>query len=164
MDRGTSSAAHSPDLGTSLCGRSAVGRSWLYDRSMGDSAEEPQDKPTAYGQYVSTWKRQTDGVWKVVVDLGISHPAPAGNAKKPQPSTFNAGSEKTRRNVRIDEERSELLAFDRELANLVSEKGSAQAYLRFLADDARLYRENTFPVIGKREIFAMLSQSGGKLL
>src|SRR6185436_16937913 len=66
------------------------------------------------------------------------------------------------RNVNIDEERSELLAFDRELANSVSEKGSAQAYLRYLADDARLYRAKTLPVVGKREIFVVLSQSVGK--
>jgi len=121
----------------------------------------PQDKPTAYGHFVSVWKRQTDGAWKVVVDLGISHAAPAGNSKTLQPSNVKAGSGKARRNIRIDEERSELLAFDRELANSVSEKGSAQAYLRYLADNARLYRAKTFPVVGKREIFAMLSQNGG---
>jgi ketosteroid isomerase-like protein len=124
--------------------------------------KSPQDKPTAYGQYVSVWKRQADGTWKAVIDLGISHAAPEGNPKILQPSNFKAGSEKARRNVRIDEERSELLAFDRELASSVSEKGSAQAYLRYLADDARLFREKTVPVAGKREIFAILSQSGGK--
>jgi ketosteroid isomerase-like protein len=122
----------------------------------------PQDKPTAYGHFVSVWKRQPDGAWKVVLDLGISHAAPARNSKTLQPSNFKGGSEKARRNLRIDEERSELLSFDRELANSVSEKGSAQAYLRYLADDARLYRAKTFPVVGKREIFAILSQSGGK--
>ncbi|HEX2521803.1 MAG TPA: nuclear transport factor 2 family protein, partial [Terriglobia bacterium] len=113
----------------------------------------PKDKPTAYGHFVSVWKLQTDGAWKVVVDLGISHAAPAGTSRTVQPGV-NAGSGKARRGTRIDEERSELLAFDRELAHAVSGKGSAQAYLRYLADDARLYRASTFPVAGKREIFA----------
>jgi ketosteroid isomerase-like protein len=122
----------------------------------------PQDKPMAYGHFVSVWKRQTAGVWKVVVDLGISHAASGGNPKTLQPANSKPGSEKARRNVRIDEERSELLAFDRELANSISEKGSAQAYLRYLADDATLYRARTFPVVGKREIFAILSQTVGK--
>jgi ketosteroid isomerase-like protein len=122
----------------------------------------PKDKPTAYGHFVSVWKRQADGVWNVVVDLGISHAASGENSKSLQPAISKAGSEKARRNVNIDEERSELLAFDRELANSVSEKGSAQAYLRYLADDARLYRVKTFPVVGKREIFVVLSQSAGR--
>jgi ketosteroid isomerase-like protein len=122
----------------------------------------PKDKPTAYGHFVSVWKRQTDGVWKVVVDLGISHSASGGNSKTLQPADFKGSSEKPRRNVRIDEERSELLAFDRELANSISEKGPAQAYLHHLSDDARLYRAKILPVIGKREIFATLSQSAGR--
>lgn len=121
----------------------------------------PEDKPPAYGHFVSVWRRQPDGAWKVVVDLGISHAAPTGSSKAPQPSSLQR-SEKIRRNIRIDEERSELLAFDGELANSVSEKGSAQAYLRYLADDARLYRARAFPVVGKREIFAILSQTGTK--
>jgi ketosteroid isomerase-like protein len=122
----------------------------------------PKDKPTAYGHFVSVWKRQTDGAWKVVLDLGISHAASGGISKTLQPTNFKAGPEKARRNVHIDEERSELLAFDRELANSISEKGPAQAYLRYLADDARLYRAKIFPVVGKREIFALLSQSAAK--
>ena len=122
----------------------------------------PQDDPTAYGHFVSVWKRQTDNAWKVVIDLGISHAAPDRNSKALLQSNLKANSEKTRRNIRIDEERSELLAFDRELANSVSDKGSAQSYMRYLADDARLYRAKVFPIVGKREIFAMLSQSAGK--
>src|SRR5262245_51615227 len=122
----------------------------------------PQDTPSAYGHFVSVWKRQSDGTWKVALDLGISHAAPAGKAKPLQAVDFREGSDKGRRNVRVDEEKSELLGFDRELANLVSQKGSAQAYLRYLADDARLYRANAFPVIGKREIFVTFSQSGGR--
>ena len=121
-----------------------------------------QDKPTAYGHFVSVWKRQGDGTWKVVVDLGISHAAPSGNSKNPQPMNLKSGSEKKRQNIQIDEERSELLAFDRELANAVAEKGAAQGYFRNLADDARLYRAKALPVVGKREIFAVLSQIAGK--
>ena len=31
---------------------------------------------TDYGKYTSIWKRQKDGSWKVVVDMGNSSPAP----------------------------------------------------------------------------------------
>lgn len=31
---------------------------------------------TDYGKYTSIWKKQKDGLWKVVVDMGNSSPAP----------------------------------------------------------------------------------------
>jgi len=31
---------------------------------------------TNYGKYVSVWKKQSDGTWKVVVDMGNSSPEP----------------------------------------------------------------------------------------
>src|SRR5207253_11514121 len=34
------------------------------------------DAPPAYGQFVSVWKRDAGGAWRVLVDLGISHAQP----------------------------------------------------------------------------------------
>jgi len=31
---------------------------------------------TSYGKYTSIWKKQKDGQWKVVVDVGNSSPSP----------------------------------------------------------------------------------------
>lgn len=31
------------------------------------------DKPSAYGHYLTVWKKQADGHWKVLADHGISH-------------------------------------------------------------------------------------------
>jgi ketosteroid isomerase-like protein len=36
----------------------------------------PDDKEVAHGNFVSLWKKQADGTWKVVVDTGISNPPP----------------------------------------------------------------------------------------
>ena len=36
-----------------------------------------KDGPTVhYGKYMSVWRKQKDGSWKVVVDMGNSSPAP----------------------------------------------------------------------------------------
>ncbi len=40
------------------------------------SKTDPAAKP-GYGQYVSIWRREGAGPWKVAVDLGISHPEPS---------------------------------------------------------------------------------------
>jgi ketosteroid isomerase-like protein len=40
-------------------------------------AQDQQGKPvTRYSKYVTIWKKQADGSWKVAVDIGTSSPAP----------------------------------------------------------------------------------------
>jgi ketosteroid isomerase-like protein len=40
-------------------------------------SKDKEGKPvTAYGKYMSVWKKQKNGSWKVVVDMGNSSPAP----------------------------------------------------------------------------------------
>ena len=122
------------------------------------------DKPAASGQYVSLWKKQADGVWKVLVDLGISHPPHTGPVKSVQfPKEGQTKIAKPNRKLDLAEERAELLKTDRELGNVALQKGAAQGYLRYLAEDAKLLRMKSFPIAGKREIFATLSQRTGKL-
>src|SRR4029079_2751836 len=42
----------------------------------------PDDKEVAHGNFVTVWKKQADGGWKVVVDLGISNPPPASKSEE----------------------------------------------------------------------------------
>jgi ketosteroid isomerase-like protein len=124
----------------------------------------PNEKPAAYGQYVTVWKKQEDGAWKAVLDLGISHQAPnspAGTVQSPKES--RAGSVKSKLNRDPEAERTGLLKIERELGRAMSERGTAQAYLRYLAEDARIYRMKAFPIVAKREVFAALSQKSGKV-
>src|SRR4026209_2370117 len=50
------------------------------------------EKPQAYGHFVTVWKKQADGSWKFVVDLGISHPQSGGPQTlwQPQDQKSNA--------------------------------------------------------------------------
>ena len=34
------------------------------------------EKAVAFGHFVSLWKRQEDGIWKLLLDIGIDHPKP----------------------------------------------------------------------------------------
>ena len=43
---------------------------WEYKKKKTDA------RPVAYGQFLSIWKRQRDGTWKVVLDGGVDNPAP----------------------------------------------------------------------------------------
>jgi uncharacterized protein (TIGR02246 family) len=42
-------------------------------------SKDKDGKPTvAYGKYTTVWKKQTDGRWKVVLDMGNESPKPEG--------------------------------------------------------------------------------------
>ncbi len=47
---------------------------WEYSSSRDDSV------PAAYGQYVTIWKKQGDGTWKFIFDMGTYHPKPESRA------------------------------------------------------------------------------------
>jgi len=43
------------------------------------SSKDASGKPTvSHGKYTSIWKRQKDGSWKVVLDMGNASPEPSG--------------------------------------------------------------------------------------
>src|SRR6476659_3703265 len=56
---------------------------WEFKADRGDG------KPSGYGDFVTVWKKQADGTWKFVVDLGISHPQPGGPQTLWQPAEAN---------------------------------------------------------------------------
>src|ERR1044072_362877 len=41
-------------------------------------ADIKDEKPSAYGDFMTVWKTQAGGSWSFVVDLGISHPQSGG--------------------------------------------------------------------------------------
>src|SRR5436305_1070913 len=45
-----------------------------------DFRPKPADKPVAWGQFATIWKRQADGTWKAALDLGTSTPEPTAAA------------------------------------------------------------------------------------
>jgi len=50
--------------------------------ARGFKTENNDAKPVAWGDYMTIWKRQADGTWKFVLDLGCRHAEP----KTPAPS------------------------------------------------------------------------------
>jgi ketosteroid isomerase-like protein len=119
------------------------------------------DKPVAYGHFVTVWKRQTDGHWKVAVDLGIGHPEPPPEMASPEVS-FPAGG---RANKKADAgaEGAALLKAESEFSKSVGAKKTADAFLSYLAADARVYREDDFPAVGREAARTLLAQKPGRL-
>lgn len=116
----------------------------------------PQHRPTQYGYYFSIWRKQADGTWKVAVDLGISTPAPPTDAPAPTFQPPRTPHDEARANMNLAAERTALLTADRALLQAESERGIARALPEQMTIDARLHRNDMFPVVGHRAVRAYL--------
>src|SRR5258708_17917124 len=95
--------------------------------------------PSAYGQFVTIWKRERDQGWRVAVDLGTAHPAPS---LWDQPLVSVAVQGETARaggGVRAAEER---FAAD-------ARAGLKAAYAKHGSQSLRFYRDANAPMLGK---------------
>jgi ketosteroid isomerase-like protein len=112
--------------------------------AKGDIKDE---KPAGYGHFVTLWKKQSDGNWRFVVDLGISHPESGGPLTiwdvKDNPSS------KTVKTVDIASATEALLQRDRAYADEVSKNSLATSFHTFASKDARLYLPDHLPYIGR---------------
>ena len=83
---------------------------WEYKKSRDDA------KPQAFGDFITIWKRQADGLWRVVLDVGINHPQPkesAGEVKTFVPDFPIAHADSVRQRLQFAEENfTESLAQD----------------------------------------------------
>jgi ketosteroid isomerase-like protein len=106
---------------------------------------------STYGDYVSVWKMNSKGVWKLAIDLGIHHKKP-----KNEPQLFFSDPKNSRyfkqRSAARQQQREEMvLTSDRLFAKTLI-KYKNLAYNEFLAHDARLLFPGFDPLIGKNSI------------
>ncbi len=123
----------------------------------------PQQRPTQHGYYFSIWRRQTDGAWKVAIDLGIATPAPPTDAPALTFQSPRPVHDKARGNVNLEAERTALFAADRALLDAEARRGVAQALPAAMTDAARLHRNGVFPVVGQSAVRAYLKDKTMRL-
>jgi ketosteroid isomerase-like protein len=98
--------------------------------------------------YTSVWKRERDGVFRVVMDVGVPTPGPA---------TFLAGVTRVALPNRFTgdyDERTPPLAAADQVLNSDLRSSPARAYRDRLAPGARFYRPNQMPIVGERAVLS----------
>ncbi|MBL0142817.1 MAG: nuclear transport factor 2 family protein [Betaproteobacteria bacterium] len=103
------------------------------------SRKDPSAAPL-HGQFVSLWKRDAGGPWRVHVDLGISHPGAAlAEARLQAGSTPPPGTPPS----------SSIAAAEAQFASRASDAGDAAAYAAAASSSIRMYREGQAPFLGR---------------
>jgi ketosteroid isomerase-like protein len=120
----------------------------------------PEDQPVAFGQYFTIWKKQTDGKWKAVLDRGVT--TEKGYAR---PSLIFPRDDETwdgKSKMDLASARADLLKQEAEFSN-ASALNARTAFELFLADDARVLRQNVEPAIGKLAVGKLMPEAGRAL-
>lgn len=121
------------------------------------------DKPVAYGYFVTVWKKQLDGRWRVAIDLGTQTEAPASAIPNQVEGGQQTAIGKPRLKAEMDDERNALMNLERKFAKNSVSESAAKAFQSYAADDVRLYREGQFPVKGKVAALAVLAAKPERL-
>src|SRR5947199_1746096 len=84
------------------------------------------DKPIAFGQYFTIWKKQTDGSWKVALDRGTSNSQPSGPIA---PLQFPKDVKSVTKKVQVEATgRALMLKTEAEFSNASSAQGIEKAF------------------------------------
>lgn len=117
------------------------------------------ETPSGYGHFVTVWKKQTDGSWKFVVDLGISHAQSGGPQTLWQPADTKMKT--VAKNVDVAKARATLLERDRSFSADTLKQGLVKAFLEYASPDVRLYRNDNLPFVGSQASAGALGSAKG---
>ena len=122
-------------------------------------ADVKDEKPSGYGHFVTLWKKQADGTWKFVVDLGISHPMSGGPQTLWQPTETKPPAKVER--VDVASARKKLIDADLALLQDTTKHGFMRAFGLYASQNVRLYRMGNLPYIGAgASVVALASVKG----
>ena len=131
----------------------------LWEPRLGDIAESgdlgyltgPSEtivpgQPPRYGNYFSVWKRQPDGEFRVILDVGggtPEKPAYSPGFTRAMPVATWKGTEPKARSE------ASLLEADKALGSAIASKGAAAAYGSVMHPDARFQRPGFQPITSR---------------
>lgn len=114
---------------------------WQYKNDVKEA------KPAAFGNFMTVWKKQYDGTWKFVLDLGIDNPEPPA---VPRFMSFAPPAGRFRR-VNLPNSRAALVSAEKKFSQTSAERGAVEAFLAHAAPDVRVFRSGRQPFVGRKQ-------------
>ncbi len=117
---------------------------------------------TSYGEYVSVWKKNKRGVWKLALDAGVSHPRPT---RAPELEFLNPAGDRFIRqfgSARLQQREDIVLSSDQLFATILKADNKI-AHKEFLTDETRLLFPGFPPMKGKAAVSAFWEKQGMQL-
>ena len=102
-------------------------------------ANRKEAKFTGFGHFISIWKKQKDGAWKVALDCGIE------NMQSDAKPSLQLLLPKNRKPGTLESLQQSQGAF-----SATAKLDFTKAFRQFGSDEVRLYRDGSFPTVGKK--------------
>lgn len=112
--------------------------------------KKTDERPSSFGEFNSVWKKQPDGTWKNVLDIGISH-GPAEST--PVWTTAHPGTQPCTR-----ERSTKVMSAENEFLAQLTKKRN-ETYRSFVSPEAHLMISGHHPFKGTGQLSAFLTSS-----
>jgi ketosteroid isomerase-like protein len=123
---------------------------WAFSRGKTDA-------PEGWGEYFTIWKKQPDGSWRFLLDLGIGHGKAeviANSWKSPQITG----------KIKAKNDSADIWkTLESSFAASIGKKGAKKTYEKSAAAQIRLLREGQMPFQGKTAALAQISDAPLKM-
>lgn len=152
-----SSRPNIPDVMTWRPTYAAIAKSMEWGVTAGTFSFQRIGAIKRYGEYLTVWRRDRKGNWKVDLRAQIEH---HGGNEEPdlryiEPDDEDYTRFKTKERI---QQRKEIVVSNDQLLSTVLKTDAAVAYGEFLTDEARLYFPWKTPIIGKAAILDFIKE------
>ena len=113
---------------------------WSYSKSK-------KETPTAFGEYITVWRKQADGKWKILIDAGISHDTYTVDGHPVTTSDIPSQPSKTTTQNFKDELAAIEESFIKEAPTDI-----LKAYTHHASPELKFFRQNKFPSSSVEEV------------
>jgi len=123
----------------------------------------PDKKPSQHGMFFSVWKKQSDGNWRVVLDLGISTPSAVAPLDAPFQAARRTITKPGAASSQVDQHTASLLKAEQEFLSAAKSGSVQQAYSTRLTDETRIHRSDSMPIVGESVVRKWLERQNVSL-
>lgn len=125
-----------------------------------DLPNNPKPQPPRNGMYFSVWQKQTDGSWRVAVDMGVDTP----QAIAPIDVGFTAAAASgIKKNKTAGFSADDYNRLDEKFSNDIGKSGQGKAYSLWVNDQFRIHRSGIMPILTKADLNKFFENKSEKL-